>query len=131
MSDNSIDAEVQANFGGRSTRARKHAGKMAIEARERASNITNNNGLMFEGAMEAHDNSGFTARGSIARGGLERAVSSFASLKRGDMRQGLDLKRQKQAQETEKHRALQFALAELSRVNEVVARARPARRSYY
>ena len=123
VSDNSIDAEVRANFA-EAARLREQANMqemMAIEARERASNITNNNGLMFEGAMEAHDNSGFAARGSIARGGLERAVSSFASFKRGDVRQGLDLKRQKQAQETEKHRALQFALAELSRVNEVVA----------
>ena len=54
---------------------------MAIEARERASNITNNNGLMFEGAMEAHYNSGFAARGSIAREGLSEQCHHLRLLK--------------------------------------------------
>eukprot|EP00946_MAST-07B_sp_MAST-7B-sp1_P001133 g1133.t1 len=123
VSNHSIDAEVRANFA-EAARLREQASRqerMAIEARERASNMTNNAGLIFEGEMEAHHGNEFAARGSIARGGLERAVSSFASFKRGDVRQGLDLERQKRAQETENHRALQFALAELSRVNEAVA----------
>ena len=95
---------------------------------------------------------GVQVGGGFSRGGLEKAVSSFAAFKAGEAqttamggdgaasrrlgeavssfsvfkkgdpsRAGLDLSKQRQAKELERRRKLQFAMAELTRMNETVA----------
>ena len=152
-----IQSELQAKFA-EAARLRARASeqeKLAHAARERAAALAIRPQLPLDDMLPStfHDfRGGVQVGGGFARGGLEKAVSSFAAFKAGEAqttamggdgtasrrlgeavssfsvfkkgdpsRAGLDLSKQRQAKELERRRKLQFAMAELTRMNETVA----------